>query len=92
MRKTLTLAVAAAGVATLALTAGCGSQWDQTHNRNTPVGPYVARPNVIIQFPYGWDNISRACVDGDGVYVGFHGSQATVVPNDPACKNAPAGK
>ena len=42
--------------------------------------------NTIIEFPYNYDNVARACVDGDGVYMPFGGKTTTVVPNDPACK------
>jgi hypothetical protein len=68
------------------ITAGCGSEWDEQHNNNTPVGPRIKPDNRVIEFPYNYDNIARACVDGDGVYVGFKDHGAFVVANDPACK------
>lgn len=69
----------------LLLAAGC-SQWSQSHDRNTPIGGYVKAKNTVIEFPYGFDNVARTCVDGDGVYVAFHGKTPTVVANDPACR------
>jgi hypothetical protein len=86
MKRTILLP-AAAGALLLAFAAGCGSEWSQSHNHNTPVGNYVAPKNVVIEFPYNFDNIARSCVDGDGVYVGFKDHGAFVVANDPACKN-----
>lgn len=86
MKKKTTLLAALSAGAVLVTAAGCGSQWDQNHNHNTPVGPYVAPTNVVIELPYGFDNVARACVNGDGVYVPFGGKTATVVAADPACK------
>lgn len=84
-KPTVLIAVGLAGVVLLTAV-GCGSQWDQSHNHNTQLGPYLEPSNAVIEFPYGFDNVARACVDGDGVYVPFGGKTATVVAGDPACK------
>lgn len=81
-RRKAALLTSAAAV-TAALT-GC-STYTQEHAHNTPIGGYKKPRNVVIQFPYKFDNVARACVDGDGIYVAFRGTTPTVVPNDPAC-------
>lgn len=89
MRKSL-IVVAAGGLA-LTFAAGCGSQYAMNHNHNTRVGPYIVRPNTVIEAPYGFANVVRICADGDGVYTVHNGTSVEVVASDPACKNAPAG-
>jgi hypothetical protein len=85
MRIRKSLAAVIGGAAVLTAAVGCGSAWDQQHNHNTPVGPYLAPDNVVIEFPNNFDNVARACANGDGVYMPFGGKTAFVVPNDPAC-------
>lgn len=85
MKRTILITAAVAG-AVLAFAAGCGSEWSQNHDHNTPVGGYVSPKNVVIEFPFNFDNIARSCVDGDGLYVGFKGNSTFVVANDPACR------
>ena len=81
-----TVALAAASMAAVTVLSGCGSQWDQEHNHNAPVGPYVEPSNSVIELPYNWNNIVRVCDKGEGIYEAFKGTAIAVVPNDPNCK------
>lgn len=81
-RKIVTVMVAAA--ASISLTA-CGSEWDQAHNHNAPVGPYETPNNSVVELPYNWNNIARVCERGEGIYEAFKGTAIYVVPNDPNC-------
>lgn len=86
MRISSKIVTGIVGVALALSVTACGSGYDQTHNHNTPPGQYVAPDNQVIEFPYGFDNVARACVSGDGVYMPYGGKTAFVVPADPACK------
>lgn len=80
-------AIAVTGILiTGAMLTACGSRYDQTHNHNTPVGPYEAPTNAVIELPYNWNNIVRVCDKGEGIYEAFGGTAVYVVPNDPNCK------
>lgn len=84
MRRRRALALLAG--ASILTSAGCGAEYDQEHNHNTPTGPYESPPNSIIEFPYKFDNIARVCTaGGDGVYVGFNGNSTFVLAHDPDC-------
>ena len=83
MNKRLALIGAAVAIALTA--SACGAEYDQEHNHNTAPGGHVTPVNTIIDFPYKFDNIARACVGVDGLYVGYNGNSTFVVPHDPEC-------
>lgn len=90
MKRNPVVAIASAVVAlgVLGTTSACssGSQWAQDHDHNAPIGNYVGGASTIIQLPYHWDNVARACADGDGIYEPLNTKgYFVVIPNDPAC-------